>query len=65
MAEDYPEKAGQKLTNGIANATRHYWFSGIPKTVMVDSQSKGPVYGMTFGLQGVLERSFSHRIRHF
>jgi hypothetical protein len=21
MAEDYPEKAGQKLTNGVANAT--------------------------------------------
>ncbi len=47
MAEDYPEKAGQKLTNGVANATTG--FLEIPKTVMVDSQSKGPAYGMTFG----------------
>ncbi|ARO88238.1 exosortase system-associated protein, TIGR04073 family [Nitrosospira lacus] len=48
MAEDYTEKAGQKLTNGVANATTG--FLEIPKTIMVDSQSKGPVYGMTFGL---------------
>lgn len=47
MAEDYPEKAGQKLTNGFANATTG--FLEIPKTMMVDSQSNGPAYGMTFG----------------
>lgn len=48
MAEDYPQNAGQKLTNGVANAATG--FLDIPKTMMVDSQSNGPAYGMTFGL---------------
>ncbi|SEL54246.1 exosortase system-associated protein, TIGR04073 family [Nitrosovibrio tenuis] len=48
MAEGYAEKAGEKLTDGVANAV-----TGVlefPKTVIVDSQSQGPAYGMTFGL---------------
>ncbi len=48
MAEGYPEKAGEKLTNGVANAATG--FLEFPKTVIVDSQSQGPAYGMTFGL---------------
>ena len=48
MAEDYSDKVGHKLTYGVANAATG--FLEIPKTMMVDSQSNGPAYGMTFGL---------------
>ena len=53
MADSYPEKAGAKLGNGIANAAGG--FLEIPKTVILTSRSEGPVYGMTIGLMaGVL-----------
>lgn len=48
MAEGYPEKVGDKLTYGVANVATG--FMDLPKTVIIDSQSKGPVYGMTAGL---------------
>jgi putative exosortase-associated protein (TIGR04073 family) len=48
MAEGYPEKAGEKLATGVANAATG--FLEIPKTVIVDSRSQGPAYGMTLGL---------------
>ena len=53
MADSYPEKAGGKLENGIANAVGG--FLEIPKTVLITSRSEGPVYGMTIGLMaGIL-----------
>ena len=48
MAEGYPEKVGEKLTVGIANMGTG--FMEIPKTVIIDTQSQGPAYGMTAGL---------------
>ncbi|ARO88297.1 exosortase system-associated protein, TIGR04073 family [Nitrosospira lacus] len=48
MADSYPEKAGGKLENGIANAVGG--FLEIPKTVMTTTRSEGPAYGMTVGL---------------
>ena len=41
MADSYPEKAGRKLENGIANAVGG--FLEIPKTVLITSRSEGPV----------------------
>ena len=55
MAEDYNyiEKAGEKFGNGFANAGTG--FLEIPKTILVLSQSNGPVFGATIGLlTGVL-----------
>jgi putative exosortase-associated protein (TIGR04073 family) len=53
MADSYPEKAGEKLGNGIANAVGG--FLEIPKTVIITTRSEGPVYGMTIGLMaGIL-----------
>src|SRR3982751_7142647 len=53
MAESYPQKAGGKLANGIANAV-----SGIleiPKTMIITTRTEGPVYGLTVGLMaGIL-----------
>lgn len=52
MADSYPEKAGRKLENGIANAVSG--LMEIPKTVMIISHSEGPVYGATVGLMAGL-----------
>lgn len=48
IAEGYAEKAGEKLINGVANATTG--FLEFPKTAIVDGRSQGPAYGATFGL---------------
>lgn len=48
MAESYPEKVGEKLGFGLANIGTG--FIEIPKTVIVNSQKQGPLYGTTAGL---------------
>ena len=53
IADSYPEKAGAKLGNGVANAVGG--ILEIPKTVIVTSRSDGPLYGATVGLMsGIL-----------
>ncbi len=53
IADSYPEKAGAKLGNGMANAVGG--ILEIPKTVIVTSRSDGPLYGATVGLMsGIL-----------
>ena len=53
IADSYPEKAGAKLGNGVANAVGGVL--EIPKTVIVTSRSDGPLYGATVGLMsGIL-----------
>ena len=53
IADSYPEKAGAKLGNGMANAVGG--LLEIPKTVIVTSRSDGPLYGATVGLMsGIL-----------
>jgi putative exosortase-associated protein (TIGR04073 family) len=48
MAEGYVENTGEKLTTGVANMLTG--FVEIPKTVIINNQTQGPVYGMTAGL---------------
>jgi putative exosortase-associated protein (TIGR04073 family) len=53
MADGYPEKAGGKLANGIANAVGG--ILEIPKTMIITTRTEGPVYGLTVGLMaGIL-----------
>jgi putative exosortase-associated protein (TIGR04073 family) len=52
MAESYPSKVVAKLGNGIVNVATG--IVEIPKTMLVTSAKKGPLYGMTAGfLTGV------------
>lgn len=47
MAESYPSKVVAKLGNGIANVATGV--VEIPKTMIVTTHKKGPVYGLTAG----------------
>ncbi|MXS85631.1 exosortase system-associated protein, TIGR04073 family [Nitrosomonas sp. HPC101] len=46
-ADSYPEKAGEKLATGVANIVTGV--GEIPKNMMISSQKKGTVYGVTAG----------------
>ena len=64
MAEGYSEKAGEKLTNGVANAATG--FLEIPKTGdSRQSKSGSRLWYDTRAHQGVLELGFSYRIGYF
>jgi len=47
MARDYPTIVGEKVATGFTNAITGV--GEIPKTIMVMSHEKGPVYGATVG----------------
>lgn len=46
-ADSYPEKAGEKLATGVANIVTG--IGEIPKNMMITSQKKGTIYGVTAG----------------
>ncbi|BBL35982.1 hypothetical protein Nstercoris_02261 [Nitrosomonas stercoris] len=46
-ADSYPEKAGEKLATGVANLVTG--IGEIPKNMMISSQKKGTIYGVTAG----------------
>jgi putative exosortase-associated protein (TIGR04073 family) len=48
MAEGYGDKPSEKLTTGVSNILTG--FLEWPKTVKINYQSQGPLYGMTAGL---------------
>lgn len=47
-ADSYPEKAGEKLATGVANIVTGV--GEIPKNMMISSQKRGTLYGVTAGL---------------
>lgn len=47
MADSYPTKVGEKLSNGIVNVVTGV--AEIPKTIMVTSRTKDPAYAATAG----------------
>ena len=46
-ADSYPEKRGEKLATGVANIVTG--IGEIPKNMMISSQKKGTIYGVTAG----------------
>lgn len=46
--ESYPEKVGDKLAHGIANTVTG--IGEIPKNMVIQSNEKGPAYGVPVGL---------------
>jgi putative exosortase-associated protein (TIGR04073 family) len=48
MAETYIEKVGDKLAHGIANTVTG--IGEVPKNIIIDSNKRGPAYGVPVGL---------------